>query len=139
MRRSAVVAIVREPHSNFCGGCRQWIVSEELTALFSEVDGVKRKVIVWKCPACRGDAPEGEVKDEAEVAREPVMASDLSKDDRRGPFRDIVPGTYVANPSGITGRVQLICGHGCTVFAAAKKRWRCTKCRTKRARKGAAL
>ena len=60
-----------------------------------------------------------------------MTAADLSKDDHRGPFRDVVPKTYVANPSGITGRVRLTCGHGCTVFACAK-RWRCLKCKAKK-------
>lgn len=136
MRRSAVVVIAKEPHSNFCGKCRQWIVSEEAVDVFSEVDGAPRKVRVWFCPPCRGDVPEGEEKGEVkvEVARGPVLGADLSQDERRGPFRDIVPGTYVANPGGITGRVQLVCGHSVTVFAKAKHRWRCTKCRVKKAK-----
>jgi Zn finger protein HypA/HybF involved in hydrogenase expression len=130
MRSKAQVQIVKELHSNFCGGCRLWIVSEEVVAVFSMVDGVRQKVFVWKCPTCRGDTPEGEV----DIVRAPVTAADLSQDDHRGPFRDIVPGTYVANPGGITGRVQLVCGHSATVFAKAKHRWRCTKCRAKKAK-----
>jgi hypothetical protein len=126
MRRNKVlkdrhgVIVVKEPRSNFCGGCRQWVVSDEAVAVFSEVDGEHRRVLVWKCPACRGDAPAESV----EVAS--VSGVDVSKDERLGPYRSVV--SVKLNASGKTARAALACGHECCALPDAT-RARCRKCR----------
>jgi len=121
------VVVVKEPPSNFCGGCRQWIVSQETVAVFSSIDGVSRRVIVWKCPACRGDAPPETV----EVAHGPVTGADLSKDERLGPYRNVVRASVKVNVSGKTARATLVCGHECCVLPDAE-RARCRRCRAKK-------
>jgi hypothetical protein len=119
---------VKEPHSNFCGKCRQWIVSEERAGSFSEVEGVKQALCIWICPACRGEAG-AEVK----VARGPVMGADISKDERLGPYRDVAERLGV-NASGKTERVRLKeCGHEACVSKDAKG-VRCRRCAKKSAK-----
>ena len=116
--------VKREPPSLFCTGHRAWIETNEVHNLFSEVDGVKAKVLVWRCPACRGDAP----PEAAVVARGPVTGADLSKDERLGPWRAVV-GAIVLNGGGKSGVAQLACAHAACV-APKSKGVRCKKCRT---------
>jgi len=109
--------------SIYCGKCRRWVESQEKINLFATVDGAKKKVLVWLCPECRGEAPPGTVVEAREVTQ-----ADVSRDERLGPYQSVVAGTVVLNPGGKTARTKLSCGHEACVLPDAKKA-RCRKCR----------
>jgi len=114
--------VKKELPSLYCGGCKQWIVTQESHNMFAVIHGVKTAVVVWKCPACRGET--GAV---VEVARGPVSGADVSKDERLGPYRAVKRDTVKLNPSGKTARADLECGHNICVVPDATTA-RCKKC-----------
>lgn len=122
MRKTAEF-VKREQPSIHCHKCRQWIESREQVNLFASVDGAPRRVGVWTCPACRGEA--GAV---AVVAVGPKTQADVSRDERLGPYRAVERDTVVVNPSGKSARVKLACGHEACVLPDATQA-RCRRCR----------
>jgi hypothetical protein len=116
-----------DPPGLFCYKCRRWVESQERAEMFATVDGAPRSLVVWICSECRGDAVPGEVK----VAREPETGADALREERHGPYRDVVAGTFVMGVSGKSGRARLSCGHDYTVLPAAKRQ-RCSKCKPKK-------
>ena len=115
-------AVKKEPPALFCGGCRTWFETQEKHNSFSEVDGAKQALTIWRCPACRG--VEGA---EAVVARAPETEADHAKDDRMGPYRAVRLETLVLNAGGKSAKCTLECGHTHTVLPYVK-RSRCRKC-----------
>jgi len=116
--------VKRELPSNFCHRCRRWVESQEVVRVFVErpEGGDELRPPVWTCPECRGEAPKGTAVEAREITQ-----SDISKDERLGPYRAVVEILKV-NPSGVTARGRLACGHEVCVLPDAKKA-RCRKCR----------
>jgi hypothetical protein len=116
-----------DPPGLFCHACRRWVESQERVEMFETVDGVRRPLTTWTCPECRGVAAPGEVV----VARESETGADASREERHGPYRDVVAGTFAMGASGKSGRARLSCGHDYTVLPGAKRQ-RCSKCKPKK-------
>jgi hypothetical protein len=129
MRRDKVlkdshgVIVEREEPSLFCEKCRRWVDTNETHNMFSAVDGVRQPLAVWRCPACRGDAPPESV----DAPHAPATGADISKDERLGPYRAVI-NIIKVNASGKTARAALACGHECCALPDATKA-RCRKCR----------
>lgn len=121
-KAKTVVLVKKELPSNYCHKCRRWVESQEKINLFATVDGAKRRILLWTCPECRGDAPRGTA-----VEARAVTAADMARDERLGPYRAILADTTVLNPGGKTARADLVCGHNVCVLPDATKA-RCRKC-----------
>ena len=116
LKDSHGVIVKREKPSLFCEACRRWVETNETHNMFSSADGERLPLAVWRCPTCRGDAP----AESAEAARAPVTGSDVSKDERLGPYRAAAEVVKV-NIGGKTCRVRLqVCGHEACVAVGAK-------------------
>lgn len=115
-------AVKKEPPSLLCHKCRQWIVTQERHNMFATADGVPQPLTVWTCPACRGESGA-----QVEVARPAETEADHAKDERMGPYRDVVAESVVLNPGGKSAKCTLSCGHTHTVLPYVK-RSRCRKC-----------
>lgn len=121
----------KELPSNFCHRCRRWVVSQEAVNMLEHVDGARKPVTVWTCPGCRGEEPA------VQGGQSPTSATqaDVAKDERLGPYRAVKAETVAVNPSGVTARAKLECGHEACVSVKPDgrpaARARCRKCRSR--------